>query len=529
MLSRSLRSLLFLAAVLGFLSPARSAPIEADVVIYGGTSAGVVAAIQVAKLGKTVALIEEGAHFGGMSVEGLGGSDIDNHKEFKNGAAVGGMAAEFYRRLGAAYGKDGPVYRFEPKVAEKVFAEWLAEHRVALHPRQRLVTVEKDGVRVVRLKMKSGAVFAGKMFLDATYEGDLLALAGVTTRIGREANTEYGETKNGIRGENTYRQFTVRVDPYKVPGDPQSGVIATIQDEPFGTPGEGDHRLQGFCFRLCFTKNPENRLPWVKPADYDPANYEIYRRYFAAGGMNDFLDGPGANLPNGKTDLGSWHDLSANLYGMNHGWPAGDEATRTRILREHLSFTQGLCWFLANDPAAPEKARAAWAQWGPCKDEFTDHGGWPRMFYVRDARRMMSDYVISEPHTRKVGAPIVEDSVGVSYWPPDTHHVRRIVRNGAAYNEGFVFGGDGWGPFGVSYRALVPKASEAMNLLTPTCPSSTHVAYGAIRLEWTFMVLGQSAGVAACQAIDDQVAVQKIDYEKLKARLLAEKQVLMVP
>jgi hypothetical protein len=526
---RFLRSLLCLIALPALLSTARSETIAVDVVIYGGTSAGVVAAIQVAKLGKTVALIEEGGHFGGMSVEGLGGSDIDNHKEFKNGVAVGGMAAEFYRRLGAAYGRDGPVYRFEPKVAEKVFAEWLAKHRVALHPRQRLAAVEKDGPRLVRLKMKSGAVFAGKMFLDATYEGDLLALAGVTTRIGRETNAEYGETKSGIRGENSYRQFTVRVDPYRVPGDPRSGVIATIQDEPFGTPGEGDHRLQGFCFRLCLTKNPGNRLPWVKPADYDPANYEIYRRYFAAGGMNDFLDGPGANLPNGKTDLGSWHDLSANLYGMNHGWPAGGEAARTRILGGHLSFTQGLCWFLANDPAVPEKARAAWTQWGPCLDEFTDHGGWPRMFYVRDARRMVSEYVITEHHTKKAGAPAVEDSVGVAYWPPDTHHARRIVKDGAAYNEGFVFGGNDWAPFGVSYRALVPRASEAVNLLTPTCPSSTHVAYGAIRLEWTFMVLGQSAGVAASRAIDDAVPVQRVSYEKLKAQLLAEKQVLAVP
>jgi hypothetical protein len=500
--------------------------VQADVVIYGGTSAGVVAAVQAAKLGKRVALVEEGRHFGGMSVEGLGGSDIDNHKEFKNGAAIGGMAAEFYRRIGKAYGKDRPQYQFEPHVAEAVFAEWLKEAGVATYPGERLVGVQKEGAKLLRMWMESGQEFAGKVFVDATYEGDLLAAAGVKTRIGREANAEYGETKNGIREKTTHAQFQVRVDPYWEPGNPASGLIPTIQDEELGTPGEGDRRIQGYCFRLCFTKNPANRLPWVKPEDYNPLNYEIYRRYIRAGGK---LWQPGAGLPNGKTDLGSWHDLSANLYGMNHAWPGGDKATRARVLHEHLSFTQGLCWFLANDPSVPEPLRTTWAQWGPCQDEFTDNGGWPRMFYVRDARRMVSDYVITEHHTKKVGATPVEDPVGVAYWPPDTHHVRRIVRDGAAYNEGFVFGGEDWGPFGVSYRALVPKASEVVNLITPTCPSSTHVAYGAIRLEWTFMVLGQSVGLAACQAIDDQVAVQKVDYAKLKAKLLAEKQVLAVP
>jgi hypothetical protein len=500
--------------------------VSTDIVIYGGTSAGVTAAVQAARLGKRVALVEQGQHFGGMSVEGLGGSDIDNHKEFKNGAAVGGMAAEFYLQLGKVYGQPVPQYRFEPHVAEAVFAQWLQEAGVTLYPGQRLVGVQKDGAKVVKIWTESGEEFVGQVFIDATYEGDLLAAAGVKTRIGREANAEYGETKNGIRAKTTHAQFAVRVDPYWEPGNPASGVIPTIQDEELGTPGEADHRIQAYCYRLCLTKKAENRRPWVKPEDYNPLNYEIYRRYIKAGGK---LWQPSAGLPNGKTDLGSWHDLSANLYGMNHEWPGGDPRTRERILHEHLSFTQGLCWFLANDPAVPDPLRQTWAQWGPCQDEFPDNGGWPRMFYVRDARRMVSDYVITEHHTKKSGATPVEDPVGVAYWPPDTHHVRRIVRDGAAYNEGFVFGGDDWGPFGISYRALVPKASEATNLLTPTCPSSTHVAYGAIRLEWTFMVLGQSVGEAACLAIDDRVPVQKIDYPKLKARLLAEKQVLAVP
>jgi len=517
---------LLAAILLSAAATTRADLITTDIVIYGGTSAGVTAAVQAAKLGKRVALVEERQHFGGMSVEGLGASDIDNHPEFRNRPAIGGLAAEFYLRVGKAYGKAGPQYRFEPHVAEAVFAQWLQEAGVALYPGQRLVGVQKDGAKLVKIWTATGQEFAGKEFVDATYEGDLLAAAEVKTRIGREANAEYGETKNGIREKTTHAQFAVRVDPYWDPGNPASGVIPTIRDEELGTPGQGDRRLQAYCFRLCFTKVPENRLPWVKPDDYNPLNYEIYRRYIQAGGK---LWQPAAGLPNGKTDLGSWHDLSANLYGMNYEWPAGDADTRERVLREHLSFTQGLCWFMANDPAVPEPLRNAWSQWGPCKDEFTDHGGWPRMFYVRDARRMVSDYVITEHHTQKTGGTPVEDPVGMADWPPDTHSVRRIVRDGAAYNEGFVFGGDDWQPFGISYRALVPKASEATNLITPTCPSSTHVAYGAIRIEWTFMVLGQSAGQAACLAIDDRVPVQKVSYAKLKARLLAQGQVLALP
>jgi hypothetical protein len=407
-----------------------------------------------------------------------------------------------------------------------VIGEWLAEFKVPVMLESRLREnngVKKEGTRVVEIITEKGDSVRAKVFIDATLEGDLIHFAGVSTVIGREANSKYGETKNGIRATNTYRQFEVKVDPYKIPGDPKSGLIPTIQDEPFGTPGEGDHRLQGYCFRLCFTKNPANRIPFEKPKDYDRGQYEIYLRYIKAGGK---LWTPSANLPNGKTDLGSWHDLSANLYGMNFGYPGGTYAEREKILKEHLSFTQGLCYFLANDPELPEALRNAWSQWGVCKDEFQDNGGWPRMFYVRDARRMVSEYVITEHHTKKVNPTPVEDPIAVAYWPPDTHHVRRIVKDGRAYNEGFVFGGDDWGPFGVSYRALVPKESEATNLYAPSCPSSSHVAYGAIRLEWTFMALGQASATAAALAIDQNVLVQKVPYAALRERLVKEGQVV---
>ena len=498
---------------------------RATMVIYGGTAAGVMATVQAARLGHDVALVEPTRHVGGITVEGLGGSDIDNHP-FKNSVAVGGLALAFYERVGQAYGQAEPVWRFESSVAERVFEQMLEEAGVAVYRGCRLREgdgVELEGRRIVAMETEEAGRFEGEAFIDATIEGDLLAAAGVTTTIGREANAQYDETKNGIRGENTYRQFAVRVDPYNTPGKPDTGLIPTVQDEPLGTPGEGDHRVQAYCFRLCFTDEPANQIPFRKPDDYDPDRYEIYRRYLTAGGK---LWTPQVKLPNRKTDLGSWHDLSGNLYGMNHEYPGGDHATRRRVLDEHLSFIKGLCWFLTHDSAVPEDLRREWARWGVCRDEFTDNDGWPRMFYVRDARRMVSDYVITEHHTKREGATPVDDPVALAYWPPDTHHVRRIVRAGAAYNEGFVFGGEDWGPFGISYRALTPRAAECVNLLTPTCVSSSHVAYGAVRIEWTFMSLGQAAATAADLAVRGGCDVQAVPYGPLRERLLADGQVL---
>ncbi|WP_428655891.1 FAD-dependent oxidoreductase [Runella sp.] len=514
-----------------------------DVVIYGATAGGITAAIQVAKMGKTVALIEPSKHIGGMSVEGLGGTDIDNHKEFQNTAAVGGSSLEFYRRIAKAYGheaafeqmlskkeKNPDLWDFESKVAEKVFNDWVKEYKINVFLNHRLSenkkAVQKNGTNIVQIQMENGNIFRGKVFIDATIEGDLLAKAGVSTTVGREANSKYNETLNGIRAVTDHAQFKVKVNPYRNPDDPKSGLIPMIQDEPLGTPGAGDKRLQAFCFRMCLTKNPTNQLPFTKPDGYDRTQYEIYLRYLKAGGK---LYRPDVSIPNGKTDLGAWHDLSHNLYGMNMEYPEGSYAVRERILKQHRTFTQGLFYFLAHDAEvaklAPELQKE-WALWGLAKDEFTDNGGWPRQFYVRDARRMVSDYVITEHHVKKVNPIPIEDPVGMAYWPTDVHSVRRIVKDGYAYNEGSVFEGDYWRPLPISYQALVPKASECTNLFTPTCPSSSHIAYGAIRLEWTFMILGQSTGAAAVLAIDKNSSVQKVDYQSLKQILLKEKQVL---
>jgi hypothetical protein len=496
----------------------------ADIVIYGGTAAGVASAIQASRMGRTVMLVAPETHIGGMVVEGLGSADINNHW-FANEVAVGGLAREFYQRVGRRYGQPGPVYRFESRVAEEVIEEWLREANVSFSRGERLKRVEQSGGLIRAIETESGWRHQGLVFIDATIEGDLVAAAGVPVTWGREANSRYGETKNGIRAETTHAQFAVRVDPYRVPGKPESSVIPTIQDEPLGTPGEGDRNIQAFCFRLCLTRDPSNRVPFAKPANFDRSQYEIYFRYLRAGGK---LWTPQARLPNGKTDLGSWHDLSANLYGMNREWPDGSYATRDRIYREHRDFTQGLLWLLANDPEIPDDLRQTWSEWGLAKDEFTDNGHWPRQLYVRDGRRMVSDYVITEHHTRRVNATPVEDPVAVAFWPTDVHSVRRIVRDGAAYNEGFVFDDGGWGPFGVSYRAMLPPRGQAANLLSPTCLSASHIAYGAIRLEHTFFSLGQAAGTAAVLAIETRRPLPELPYATLRDRLLKDGQVLSV-
>ena len=516
-----------------------------DVVVYGGTPAGITAAIQVARMGKSVALIEPTSHIGGIMVNGLGGTDIDNHPEFQNSLAVGGIALEFYRRVAQYYGrlaefdsklkskiKDVSIWRFEPHVADEVIQKWIKEYPISVFLNSRLKegksAVNKEGTNIRQIEIEDGRLFAAKVFIDATLEGDLLFFAGVSTTWGRESNSVYGETKNGIRAETTHAQFIVKVDPYLISGNPSSGVIPTIQNEPFGTPGEGDKLIQAYCFRMCLTKDATNRIPFAQPKNYDRKQYEIYLRYIKAGGE---LYTPEAGVPNGKTDLGAWHDLSHNLYGMNREYPNGSYSDRQRVFDQHKTFTQGLFYFLSNDPEVTQldpSLQGVWKQWGLCKDEFTDNGGWPRQFYVRDARRMVSDFVMTEHHTNRSNPDEVSDPVAIAYWPPDLHSVRRIVKDGYAYNEGFVFGGSTWRPFGISYWALVPKKEECTNLLTPTCLSSSHVAYGAIRIEFTYMAMGQACAVAACIAIDKSIPVQDVDYKTLKSKLLDLNQVVNV-
>ncbi|WP_162340221.1 FAD-dependent oxidoreductase [Cyclobacterium salsum] len=510
-------------------------PIQSDVCIYGNSSASILAAVQLKKRGREVVIVSPDKYVGGMTIEGLGGSDINNHGGFKNDSVIGGLTLEFYREVAQHYGitdfdsarADRQTWRFEPHVAKAIFDRWLKAYDIPVYTESGLRlafdAVKKENGQITSFETVNGKTFRASFFIDASYEGDLLHYAGISTIVGREPNSLYGETKNGIRTTNTYRNFEVAVDPYVEPGNPESGLIHSIQDEILGEAGTGDQRIQAYCFRACLTKDPSNRVPFGKPENYHRDWYEIYLRYLDAGGT---LYKPSYSIPNNKTDLGAWHDLSHNLYGMNHEYPEGDYQKRQEIYQYHLDFTRGLFWFLANDREVPENVRQEWSQWGTTKDEFTDNQGWPRMLYIRDGRRMQSDYVITEHHTRNDTSIFIEDPVAIAFWPPDVHHVRRIVRDGKAYNEGFVFGGDNWKPFPIPYRSLVPRESECTNLLTPTCLSASHIAYGAIRLEWTFMLLGEAVGIAADLCLEKQRTVQDLPYETLKNRLVENKQII---
>ena len=516
---------LLLSLTLGTLLTSTAAEfVKRDVCVYGSSPAAMTAALQVRAQGRSVALIVPGQHIGGMLVEGLGSQDVNNNGT-QNELVISGLSKEFYQRIGAKYGK-AVQYRFEPKIAQATINEWLIEAGVDVFRGNRLAerfeAVQKDGTEIVELEMENGNRFRAEVFIDGTIEGDLMKWAGVSYVVGRESNATYGETLNGIRNGG-YRQFAKNVDPYIVPGNPASGLIATIQDEPLGTLGAADDNIMGFCFRQTLTKTAGNKITITQPADYDPANYEIYRRYLAAGGS---LYSPSANLPNGKTDLGSWHDLSGNLYGYSKGWPDGTYSQREAIYTYHKNFIQGLYWFLANDPAVPLAVRNNWSQWGLAADEFTDNGGWPRSLYIRSGRRMVSDYVITEADTK--GQTVAADSICVAWWPPDMHHARRIVQNGRAFNEGFVFASD-YVPFPISYRSIVPKRSEATNLLVPAALSSSYVGYGSVRLEWNQMICGQSAGAAAVEALRTGDAVQDVDYARLRPVIKAAGLVLEVP
>jgi FAD dependent oxidoreductase len=512
--------LVVLAACLRF-STLPAAVIETDVCVYGGTAAGVAAAVQATRMGKTAAIAEFGKHLGGMTSGGLGATDIGNK------AAIGGISREFYQRVGKHYGTH-EQWTFEPHVAENIFNEMIRESKVQAHLEQRLVSVQKDGALIEQIAMENGNVYRARMFIDATYEGDLMAKAKVSCTVGREANAKYNETLDGVRAETPKHQFTVPVDPYVKPGVPSSGLLTFIQRGDGGRPGEGDRSVQAYNFRLCFTTNEANRMKIEPPRNYAPANYEVLARYLealAAAGRNPKLSefwNP-IWMPNGKTDINNNGGFSTDFIGANYDYPEADYQTRERIWKEHEDYARGFLIFLATSPRVPVDLRAEMQTWGPCKDEFPDTGGWPYALYVREARRMISDYVMTEHNCR--GTTIAQDSVGLGAYGMDSHNCQRIVKNGRVENEGDVQV-HGFAPYPISYRSLIPKAGECENLLVPVCLSASHIAYGSIRMEPVFMLLGQSAATAASFAIDEQISIQKVSYEKLRARLLVDKQVL---
>ncbi len=500
--------------------------VTTEICVYGGTSSGVMAAIQARRLGRKVALVSQGNRLGGMTISGLSATDSGNR------LAIGGLAREFYQRIRDAYlrsyGADSPQakdcldgYRFEPRVAEKVFQEMLAEAGVPIYLNQRLKSARLLSNRIVELGTMEGMVFKASVYIDATYEGDLMAKANVTYTVGREANSRYNETLNGVQLDPPFHNFLLPVDPYVIEGNPASGLLPTISPNDPGRPGSGDRKVQAYCFRMCLTNVPDNRLPFPRPRVYDQQRYALLLRYLRAGGWEG-LDDQG-KLPNGKIDCNNKGAFSLDNIGANHLYPDGDAATRKRIVLDHINYQQGLMYFLATDDRVPPNVREDVNQWGLCRDEFSATGGWPHDLYIREARRMVSDYVMTEHNCR--GTISVDDSIGLASYPMDSHNVQRVVRDGVVQNEGDVQV-SGFPPYPISYRSIAPAEGECENLLVPVCLSASHIAFGSIRMEPIFMILGQSAATAASFMILDRLPSQGIDLRKLQIRLREDGQVL---
>ncbi len=535
-------------------NPAQAQIVEADICIYGGTSGGVVAAVQAARLGKTAVIVEPGKHLGGMTSGGLSWTDVGSSDRVQ---AVSGMAREVYERIGAHYGQrpgtafdeptkaeqlqrgvdfaKPPSLAFEPKVAEAVFTELAAEAQVRVYFEQPLQSVRKTGPRIQELITADGTIFRAKVFLDATYEGDLLAKAGVTYTVGRESNAQYGETVNGIQKPATNPRagkFEVPIDPYRTPGDPTSGVLPyLLRDEPLGEIGAADSRVQSYNFRACLTDNPRNRIPLTRPSGYDPANYELLARWIAARQaagqkltLRDFLKYD--PLQNDKYDFNNRWPISTDFLGGADAYPEANAATRQQIAQAHEQYLRGFFYFFAHDPRVPEAVRQEMSRFGLCQDEFTGTHGWPHQMYVREARRMVSDFVMIEPHCR--GAKLAPRSIALGAYGVDMHAVRRIVHGGQPVNEGSN-GVSVPRPYPISYGAIVPKADQCDNLYVTFALSASHVAFGSIRMEPVFMALSQSAAQAASIAIDRGLAVQQVPYDELRQNLLASRLALEWP
>jgi hypothetical protein len=522
---------------------------ESDVVIYGGTSAAVAAAVQVKRMGKSVIIVCPDTHLGGLSSGGLGFTDTGDK------SVIGGISREFYHRVWAHYqelqawkwqkrdeygnrgqgtpaidGEQRTMWIFEPHVAEQVFERFVREHDIPVRRDEwldRAGGVEKRNGRIVSIRMLSGNLYRGRMFLDATYEGDLMAAAGVDYHVGREANSVYGEQWNGVQTgvlhhRHHFGAVKQKISPYVVPGDPKSGVLPRISTNSPGEYGQGDKRVQAYCYRLCLTQHPENRRPFPKPEGYDPAQYELLLRIFAAGWRETFdkFD----PVPNAKTDVNNHGPMSFDNIGYNYDYPEASYERRREILKEHEAYQKGWLYFIANDPRVPKDVQEHMQRWGLAKDEFRDNDNWPHQIYVREARRMIGMVVMTENELLK--RKPTPDSVGMGSYTIDSHNVQRyITPEGFVQNEGDIGVGTK-GPYEIAYGALVPKKEQCENLLVPVCVSSSHIAFGSIRMEPVFMILGQSAATAAVLAINANSAVQDVPYEVLSKRLLQDGQIL---
>jgi len=563
-----------------------------DVVVYGGTSGGIAAALQVKRMGGSVVVIEPTKRIGGLTTGGLGQTDIGNK------AAIGGVSIEFYQRIRKHYSDEASwkwqpresyrsggqsvtaqaeaaMWTFEPSAALKVLESMARDAGVPIVYGERLdrsptktaahvqpfnrdplgsasaavdsapherapqsvavkqvsnaafittTGVTKDRARITTIKMESGKVVKGRVFIDATYEGDLMAAAGVSYTVGREANATYKETLSGVQVANSkHHQLVPSVDPYVKPGDPSSGLLPGIDPKGPGEEGAADARVQAYCFRMCVTDHPENRIPFAKPEGYDERLYELGLRNFEAGEKR--IPWSNSSMPNRKTDINNNFGFSTDFIGENYSYPEASYAERAAIIARHLKYQQGLLWTWANHPRVPEHVRKEIGRWGMCKDEFTSGNGWQEQLYIREARRMVGAYVMTQHNCQ--GRVTAERPIGLAAYTMDSHNVQRYVdKNGHARNEGDVQVG-GFAPFPIDYGSITPQQSECDNLFVPVCLSASHMAFGSIRMEPVFMVLGQSAATAAMLSIEAKSPIQTVDYAKLRERLLADKQVLI--
>ncbi|MFP4622437.1 MAG: FAD-dependent oxidoreductase [Bacteroidales bacterium] len=529
---------------------------EADVIVYGGTSAAVMAAVQAAGMDQEVIMVSPAKHLGGLSSSGLGFTDVGDK------SVIGGLSREFYHRVYQHYqqsdawqwqeksefgargqgtqavdGENRTMWLFEPHVAEKVYDDFIEEHGITVYRDEWLNRKDEDGVikengRIVSIKTLNGNVYRAKMFIDATYEGDLMAAAGVDYHVGREASSVYDEEWNGVQTgvyhhSHYFKPGDDDIDPYYSPGDPKSGIIPSISGSPPGEKGSGDKKIQAYCFRMCLTKHPDNKVPFPMPESYNADRYLLLLRMFENGWHERFnfftkFDA----IPNRKTDVNNHGPFSTDNIGMNYEYPEGSYAKRKEIIKEHEVYQKGLMYFLANDPRVPDTIQNEMQKWGLAEDEFEDNGHWPYKLYIREARRMIGDYVMTEHDI--LDKREVPQSVGMGSYTMDSHNVQRyITKDGYVHNEGDI-GVSVPEPYQISYRSLIPKEEDCTNLIVPVCVSSSHIAFGSIRMEPVFMILGHSAGCAASIAIDQEQEVQEVDYEMLREKLEAQGQILSV-
>jgi hypothetical protein len=491
--------------------------VQVDVCVYGGTSAGVIAAYTAKMYGKKVILIEQGRHLGGLSAGGLGYTDIGNK------FAVTGLARDFYRKVGAHYGKF-EQWIFEPHVAEEIFQQYISSANVDVLFEHRILQAknEKGNIRSITLentRSKSELTISAKVFIDCSYEGDLMAKAGVTYTVGREANQKFGETYNGVQLRDKH-QFPDGIDPYKTKGNPSSGLLWGISDAKLDPPGSGDRKVQAYNFRICLTDQPANMIPITKPDGYDSTRYELLVRLMEKEPTRPYnLILKPDLMPGRKTDINNNGPFSTDMIGMNYEYPEASYSERARIQKEHELYIKGLLYFIGNSSRLPKHLGAEMQKWGYPRDEYQDNGNWSHQMYVREARRMVGEYVMTQANC--TGTAKVEDGVGMAAYTMDSHNVQRVVVNGMVKNEGDVQIG-GFPPYPIAYRSLVPKASECGNLLVPVCLSASHIAYGSIRMEPVFMVLAQSSAVAAVMAIDKRVPVQLVSVKLLQQKIKSD-------